>query len=153
MAQVIALYIAERAGSPMLERQQIELQAGKGIVGDRYYSGTGTFSEKLAGLPDKEITLIATEQVEAFNKEQGHAFTPAEFRRNIITAGIDLNTLEGRIFTVGDVKLEGMRLCEPCAHLASLLSKDLLPAMVNKCGLRARIVTEGTINTNDCIQQ
>jgi hypothetical protein len=71
MSSVVEIYIAEQAGTPMLKRQEVQLEKGKGIIGDRYANDCGTFSEKLAGLPDKEITLIESEMVTAFNSEQG----------------------------------------------------------------------------------
>ena len=151
MSCVVELYIAEQAGSPMLSREQIRLESGKGIVGDRYANNCGTFSEKLAGLPDKEVTLIESERVAAFNIEQGFAYKPADFRRNLVTEGVDLNELVGKEFTIGDVRLKGIRLCEPCAHLAGVLTEDILPGLVHKAGLRAQIVVDGVIRKNDSV--
>jgi MOSC domain-containing protein YiiM len=152
MSKVVALYISESASVPMLETQQVELEAGKGVVGDRYYSGKGTFSEKLAGLPDVELTLIESEEVDLFNKEYGHSFSAGDFRRNIVTEGVRLNDLEGKEFQIGDVRLRGVRLCEPCAHLAGILTSDIMPAMVHKTGLRAQIVSGGAVTVGEAVQ-
>ena len=151
MSSVVEIYIAEQAGSPMLEREQIQLERNKGIIGDRYASDCGTFSEKLAGLPDKEITLIESEMVAAFNSEQGFDYNPADFRRNLVTEGVRLNELVGKEFSVGDIRLKGIRLCEPCAHLAGVLTKEILPALVHKAGLRVQIIEDGTIRKNDSV--
>lgn len=152
MSKVVSLYISESGSAPMIEKNQVELEAGKGVVGDRYYNGKGTFSEKLAGLPDVELTLIESEEVELFNKEHGHSFSAGDFRRNIVTEGVRLNDLEGKEFQIGDVRLRGVRLCEPCAHLAGLLTQDIMPALVHKTGLRAQIVSGGTVNVGDEVQ-
>lgn len=149
MSKVVEIYIAEQAGSPMLEREQVQLQQSKGIIGDRYANNRGTFSEKLAGLPDKEITLIESEEVVAFNLEQGFNYKAADFRRNLVTEGVRLNPLVGKEFTVGAVRLKGIRLCEPCSHLAGVLTENILPALVHKAGLRAQIITDGIIRAND----
>lgn len=128
-----------------------ELVAGKGIVGDRYYNETGTFSKKLAGLPDKELTLIESEEIDAFNQEFNFNLTYGDFRRNIVTAGVKLNELEGKDFMIGNVRLRGVRSCEPCAHLANLLVPDIMPSLVHKAGLRAQIITSGSVSTGDSL--
>ena len=151
MSKVLAIFIAECANSPMQSVDSAHLEAGKGVVGDRYYSESGTFSEKLAGLPDKEITLIEAEQVDHFNRECGFAFRYSDFRRNVVTAGVRLNELEGKEFSVGGVRLKGVRLCEPCAHLASVLVPEILPAMAHRAGLRAQILSDGRIQTGALI--
>ena len=133
----------------MLKMDQVELVAGKGIIGDRYYSETGTFSEKLAGLPDKELTLIESEEIENFNKEFKISFTFGDFRRNIVTHEIRLNELEGQEFMLGKVRLRGIRLCEPCAHLANILVPEIMPSLVHKTGLRAQIISNGVIMVGD----
>ena len=151
MSSIVEIYIAEQAGSPMLAREQIKLERNKGIIGDRYANNCGTFSEKLAGLPDKEITLIESERIAAFNHDQGLQYQAADFRRNLVTQGVRLNELVGKEFCIGDVRLKGIRLCEPCAHLAGVLTKEILPALVHKAGLRAQIIEDGVIKKNDSV--
>lgn len=131
--------------------QQAALEQGKGIVGDRYYLGLGTFSEKLAGLVDAELTLIESEMIEDFNKQQGFQYQGHEFRRNLVTEGVRLNELVGKEFTIGSVRLKGVRLCEPCAYLAGILSPEIIPALVHKAGLRAQIIDGGDIRSNDAV--
>ena len=62
-----------------------------------------------------------------------------------------LNDLVGRRFQVGDVTLEGTRLCEPCAYLEALISKAVLEPLVHRAGLRARIIEGGEIGVGDAI--
>ena len=126
-----------------------ELISGQGVVGDRYLNGTGTFSKKLAGLPDVELTLIESEEIDSFNVQFNYQFGYGEFRRNIVTTGVRLNDFEGKEFTVGNVRLKGIRLCEPCAHLANILTQDIMPELVHRTGLRAQILTSGTIKVGD----
>jgi MOSC domain-containing protein YiiM len=139
------------AGAKMKSVPEAELQVGKGIIGDRYFHGKGTFSERLSGMPDVEITLIEKEEVDAFNAKAGTEFSPEDFRRNLVTTGVCLNDLVGREFTVGSVSLKGIRLCEPCAHLAGILGNDIMQHMVHKAGLRAQVVVSGTIKVNDIV--
>ena len=120
-------------------------------MGDRYYLETGTFSEQLAGKPDRELTLIESEQIDRFNAEQGFSFSYGDFRRNIVTQGVNLNDLAGKEFTLGSARLRGIRLCEPCAHLAQLLTPDIMPALVHKSGLRAQILSDGEVCAGDAL--
>lgn len=102
--------------------------------------------------PGKELTLIAREALEYLLKEHGIDLKPNETRRNVLTSGIDLNQLVGREFTIGSVRAKGVRLCEPCCDLVSYTGKQVLPALVHRGGLRAGILTEGTIRTGDAIR-
>lgn len=149
MSNIKGIFIAESSQSPMVSVPSVELVAGKGVVGDRYFSGNGTFSKKLAGLPDVELTLIESEEIDSFNSKLNYQFGYGEFRRNIVTVGVRLNDLEGKEFTVGNVRLKGVRLCEPCAHLAGILTKDIMPELVHRTGLRAQIIKGGIIEVSD----
>lgn len=150
-SSVKAVYIAESGGAPMREIAHAELVVGRGIAGDRYFSDSGTFSVKLKDLPDSELTLIESEQVDQFNAGHGTRLDYGAFRRNIITAGVRLEDFIGREFTIGDVRLRGIRLCEPCAHLAQLLGPEVLRDMVHRAGLRAAILTPGVVSAGDMI--
>jgi len=151
MGTVKSIYIGLDAAQPLHSVEIAELVSGKGIVGDRYYNESGTFSARLAGNPSREVTLIERENIEDFNSNHNHEFTEADFRRNIVTSGIRLNDLVGKQFSLGSVLLEGLRLCEPCTHLQSLMSDDVLPGLVGKGGLRAAVLKSGKIIIGDTV--
>lgn len=145
------IFMTADAGAPLVAVDEAMLEAGRGLVGDRYYRGSGTFSEKLKGLADSELTLIESEEIDSFNRETGLSLGHGAFRRNLITTGVRLNGLVGRQFRIGESLLEGIRLCEPCAYLAKTVAKQVLPGLVQKAGLRARIVEGGTVRAGDSI--
>ena len=147
---VIGLYVAERAGAPLRSLDQAELVAGRGVVGDRYFSGAGKFSPAQPD-PDHELTLIEIEEIDRFNAATGLALAPGAFRRNVITQGVALNALVGVDFSLGALVVRGVRLCEPCAYLADLVDREVLPRMVHKAGLRAGIVRGGALHVGDAI--
>jgi MOSC domain-containing protein len=149
--KVEVILLAEKAGEPMSEHDLAELQAGKGIIGDRYYSSQGTFSEALADAADFQVTLIEQEEIDFFNQKTGFKYSGKDFRRNIVTSGIRLNDFEGKEFSIGNVKLRGVRLCEPCAYLSDLLGPEVLQHMVHKAGLRAQVLVDGKIRASDSI--
>jgi MOSC domain-containing protein YiiM len=149
MGHIKSIFIAKSSESPMTSLTTAELIAGKGLVGDRYYKGTGTFSKQLAGLPDVELTLIESEEIDSFNKKLNYSFEYSQYRRNIVTVGFRLNELVDKEFSIGNIRLKGIRLCEPCAHLANILTKDIMPELVHRTGLRAQILTTGTIEVGE----
>jgi MOSC domain-containing protein YiiM len=134
----------------MESKSRVRAVPGKGLEGDRYFQGVGTFSPATPK-PDYELTFIEQENVEAFVAETGLAFTAADTRRNVVTLGIRLNDLVGQEFRIGAVRIRGIRLCEPCSYLAKRSFPDVLKGLVHKGGLRAQILSEGNIGVGDKI--
>jgi GrpB-like predicted nucleotidyltransferase (UPF0157 family)/MOSC domain-containing protein YiiM len=142
------IYIGTEATLPMTERWEVVALDGKGLEGDRYAEGRGTFSNKPA--TGQHVTLVEAEAIEAVAKERD--IKPDVTRRNIVTRGVPLNHLVGAEFQVGEVVLRGMRLCEPCSHLGRLAGDDdLKTAFLHRGGLRAEIVRGGRIKVKDPI--
>src|SRR5579862_7404673 len=114
--RLVAIYVAPVGGAPMEARDRIEALTGVGLRDDRYATGTGTYSK--TGRDPRDVTLIEREAVEAARTEDGGiALREDETRRNLVTEGVALNHLVGRIFRVGDVRMRGIRLAEPCTYL------------------------------------
>ena len=148
MSFVAEILIAESPDSPMSSRAEVRAIPGRGIEGDRYFTGLGTFSPH-PQKPDFEITLIEREKIDTFARETGLPFTACQARRNLVTEGVDLNSLAGKEFLVGEVRLRGIRLCEPCSYLGQTTFPETLKGLVHKAGLRAQIVSEGIIRVRD----
>ena len=144
---VAGIYVASDAGGPLIAVDQVRAVPGKGLVGDRYFSGMGTFSAKTKS--GREITLIERESIDAIARESDIQIDPGETRRNIVTEGVALNHLVERKFKLGEVEIWGERLCEPCTHLENLTVKGVREALVHRGGLRGRILTEGVIKAGD----
>jgi len=148
---VFEIYIGAEPCGPLRSVREITLETGRGIVGDRYYAGSGTFSERFMGTHDNEVTLIEAEVIDRFNASNGRSLGYGECRRNIVTRDIRLNDLVDQTFRIGQVTLQGIRLCEPCQHLAELTTPQILSDMVHRAGLRAQIITDGRIVVEDSI--
>jgi hypothetical protein len=151
MGRVTLILLSPSPASPMQAVGEAHAVPGRGLEGDRYYEGCGTFSPE-AQKPDYELTLIETEKIEDFARESGLPFTASEARRNIVTSRVDLNALAGREFSIGNVRVRGIRLCEPCNYLAKISWPEALPGLVHKGGLRAQILTDGVIRCGDEIR-
>src|SRR5919201_2628474 len=110
-----AIYVASQAEKPLVEVAEVRAVRGRGLEGDRYYFAAGTYSNRPGG--GRDVTLIEAEALEALRTDLGIELGPGDSRRNVVTRGVPLNHLVGQRFRVGEVLLEGIRLCEPCAHL------------------------------------
>ena len=148
VGSVVSIHIAKVGAAPMISVPEVQAIAGKGLEGDRYFDGTGTFSLKVD--PAHEITLIEAEAIEAIQMEAGLQVAAIQSRRNVVTQNVPLNHLVGREFTVGKVILRGIRLCEPCGHMEKLAGKQgIRSALVHRGGLRAQILSSGVIRVGD----
>ena len=134
--------VAPAAGEAMQLPTSVGAIAGSGLEGDRHVEGRGTFPSGVAG---SALTLIQTEVCQSFDPP----LTPDEHRRNLVTRGIDLGSLVGHDFTIGQVRCRGMRLCEPCTVIDRYASRPLLRPLVHRGGLRADILTDGRISVGD----
>ena len=147
---VISINIAPEAEAPMQSISEVRAVPGQGLEGDRYFDHKGTFSKPQ---PDRELTLIEAEAIEALRSEFQVDFGLSASRRNIVTRGVPLNHLVDKEFWIGNVKARGLRLCEPCSHLQRLSHPKVLPGLVHRGGLRAQILTEGMIRVGEIVKE
>jgi hypothetical protein len=141
---VAGLAVADEAEAPMRLVDRAQALAGRGLDGDRYAVGAGTFSPRAETRPGYDLTLIAAEVLDEL-AAAGSALDFAGSRRNVLTRGIDLTALIGRTFRIGDVLCEGRRQCEPCSHLERLSGPDVLRPLIHKGGLRVDVRSDGEI--------
>ena len=146
---VVSIHISPRAADTMKSVPEVRAVSGRGLEGDRYHDRTGTYSN--SGGPHRELTLIEEEAVDALRRDYEIELNDGESRRNIVTRGVALNHLVGREFRVGEVTARGLRLCEPCGHLEQMTGRRVRAGLVHRGGLRAEILTTGTIRIGDPI--
>ena len=141
--QLAGIFVASQKGKDLQPIAKAAAVAGRGLVGDRYYLKEGTYSAKDG--PDREVTLIEAEALEGLAREYQIELQPHQTRRNLLTLGVPLNHLVGKTFTIGNVVLRGIRLCEPCGHLEKLTCKGVEKGLIHRGGLRAQIITDGVL--------
>ncbi|MCI5106955.1 MAG: hypothetical protein MRY76_09605 [Pseudomonadales bacterium] len=146
MARVEQIFIAEQVRGPVKELQDAYLEAGMGIRGDRYWQAAqaAIACGETAGI--NQVTLIDKGRLDEFLAEHDSDLGYGEFRRSIITSGIELNDLVDKSFMVGDARLRGTELCEPCAWLKQNVHEAVLPDLVHKAGLRAIVESSASIS-------
>lgn len=144
------VHVAPESGAPVERRESVEAVADRGLRGDRYFDGDGTFSD---GSPDRAVTLIEAETVEAVERDYDVSLAPGEHRRNVTVRSVPLDHLVGERFRVGDAICEGVELCEPCSYLERTLERrGVAEALVHRGGLRGRVVESGTIAVGDPVE-
>ena len=142
MSQVLKIGITKNNNQKIQEVTNIKVLANQGVVGDRHFK---EFND-----PFSQITLIESENIDFYNIKFGLNIPYVDFRRNIVTKGIQLNSLIGKKIKIGNVKLEGIDLCRPCRHLNEILNQNnIIKEFLRKGGLRCQILTSSSINVGD----
>ncbi|WP_193211502.1 MOSC domain-containing protein [Luteolibacter marinus] len=128
---------------PVEEHDSVELVAGKGIPGDRFFGWKDDYKG--------QVTLIDREVIEAVREHAGNPDLPASaFRRNVVTSGIELNRLVGRAFRLGDTLLEGTQKCAPCYWMDEACGKPGTEKLMHdRGGLRCKILTGGRLGLGE----
>ena len=145
MSKVLKLGITDNNNKRIIEVKSIDVLANKGIVGDRHFNEYND--------PYCQLSLIESENIDYYNTKYGLNIPYTDFRRNVITKGIDLNNLIGKKLQIGNVKVEGIDLCRPCKHLTEMLNQEnILKEFLRKGGLRCQILTSSSISIGDKIK-
>lgn len=118
MARVSGLFVAEASMKPMVSKDAVDLVAGKGISGDRYAEGLGTYQPFKE--PGRQLTLISADTIEELTVGKLHAPSVANLRRNVVLRGISAAELESYIgmeVRLGkECRVFVHRLCVPCKY-------------------------------------
>jgi len=145
MSKVIRLGIAKNSNQQIQEVKKIELLSGKGAVGDRHFHENNDVRS--------QVTLIESENIDYYNNKFKTDYSYIDFRRNVVTKGIQLNNLVGKKLLIGNVEVQGHDLCRPCKHLEETLKgQDIIKEFLRRGGLRCEILNSGIVNIEDEIK-
>lgn len=126
--------------TPMIEVAEVNCVSGKGLVGDRFFDWKDDYKG--------QITFFEHEQYERLcEKLSVMSVPPSALRRNVITKGMDLNTLIGTEFEVQGVRFLGTQECSPCYWMNQAFAEGAEDALKGHGGLRAKILSDGTLHT------
>ena len=145
MPEIIKIGLSKNHNQEIIEVTEIDLVAGKGIVGDRHFKD---FND-----PYNQLSIIEGENIDEYNFKNKLNIPLLKFRRNIVTKGIRLNELVQKRIKIGSVKLEVIDLCRPCRHLSEELKRnDIIKEFLRKGGVRCQIINDGKISIGDQIK-
>ncbi len=110
-----------------------------GLVGDHHGA---------AG--DRQVTLVQAEALAFVASLLGRDVAPEHLRRNVLIAGVNLNSLRQRAFRIGpDVVLEWTGLCHPCSRMEETLGRGAFQALRGYGGITARVRQGGRVRRGD----
>ena len=127
---------------PIEERSTLELVAGSGIVDDRFFDFEKDYKGQISFFDWATYEKVVAE-FEVENLE------PTVFRRNVLVEGVDLNSLIGKRFTINGMEFTGSCGCKPCFWMDEAVAEGAEKFLKGRGGLRARIVSGGTLATGD----
>ena len=121
---------------PTVEVDAVECVAGHGLRGDRFFG----YRTDYRG----QVTFFAEENFAALCRElELRDASPGALRRNVVTAGADLNAWIGRRFTLQGVVFEGVEECRPCHWMDGALGPGAAAWLRSRGGLRCRVLSDG----------
>ena len=143
--KVFKIGISKKNGEKINEINEIEVLFGKGIMGDRHFHDSNNHKG--------QITLIEKENIDYYNNKYKTEISYIDFRRNIVTEGVELNNLIKKEIKIGTVKIFPYELCRPCLHLEQMVNgKDIIKEFIRRGGLRCKVLISGKIKIGDKIR-
>lgn len=140
--RVELITIRPQRGAMPQEQEQVQAVATKGLAGDHYKATNGK----------RSVTLIQKEHIEAVASMMGkEAIDPKLLRRNIVVSGINLHSLKGKKFRIGEALLEHTGPCAPCSRMEENLGHGGYNAMRNHGGICCRVLESGAISLGDAL--
>ena len=147
---VEGIFLAPEAGAQMKGVEAATALEGCGLEGDRYCAGTGHWSRFGRVC---EVTFIAAEDLDELERETGVSVKKGEHRRNVVTRGISLKTLQrGQRFRVGEVAFEYRGPRSVCRYIERLTEPGMTQALKGRGGICARVIENGTVRVSDEIE-
>jgi len=146
-----AIIIGE-AKKPLHYVKEAHVVAGRGIKGDRYYKGSGSFNRPPLDQSVREITLIDYDTLVEVNNRLSSQLDFLDLRRNLVIKNLDINLLKKKNFTIGHATFQIQRYAPPCRYLSRLLEVDMMKGLKYIGGYRAKIISSGKIKLADILK-
>jgi len=146
-----AIIIGE-AKNPLHYVTEAQTVKGRGIVGDRYYKGTGSFNRPPLDQKVREITLLDYDTLEIVNKRLSSKLDFLDLRRNLVIKNFDITLIGEKNFTIGSSTFQIQRYAPPCRYLSRVLDEDIMRGLKYLGGYRMKIITSGKIKLADILK-
>ncbi|WP_344778721.1 MOSC domain-containing protein [Nocardioides panacisoli] len=134
--------MAKASRLPMQEKQAVEVEAGKGIVGDRYH-----------GTRHRHVTVQSRERLAEAAAVFGADVPEGLTRRNVTISHGDVPREPGARLRIGDVLLEAVRVSAPCKLLVDTIGRGAQEALRRRAGTVFRVLEGGTIAVGDTVRR
>ena len=137
---VVAIHLAKASRLPMRAVERVRVEAGKGLVGDRYH-----------GTRHRHVTVQSLEELREAEARHGGAIDPGLTRRNVTLSHGRLERTPGHRFRLGPVLLEVVRDAAPCKLLEDALGRDVRKALSRRAGVVCRALEGGELSLGDAV--
>ncbi|MFK7897759.1 MAG: MOSC domain-containing protein [Myxococcota bacterium] len=134
-AVVVAIHIAPGSRLPMKAVARVEVETGRGIVGDRYH-----------GTRHRHVTVQSLDELKQAEEQHGGPIDPGLTRRNVTLSAGEIPRKPNHRWRVGEVLLEVVRDAAPCKLLEDTLGRDVKRALHRKAGVVCRVIEGGTLS-------
>ena len=138
---VTAIHIAPASRLPMRAVESVQVEAGLGIVGDRYH-----------GTKHRHVTVQSQIGLDAATEDLGSPVEPGGTRRNITISHGDVPTTPGERLRIGGVDLEVVRVAAPCKLLDDGIGAGARTALRGRAGSVCRARSSGSIAVADPVR-
>ena len=143
------IIIGSEAKKPLHYVKTINAIEGKGLEGDRYFYGRGTFNKPQLSQNVREISILDYDALEACNSRIDETLDFLDLRRNLVIKNFDVESIGDKVFSIGSAKFRIVRTCPPCRYLSRLLDADMMTGLKYIGGYRASIVQSGMLTVGD----
>ena len=137
-ARVVAIHLAKASRLPMRAVDRVEVEAGRGLVGDRYH-----------GTRHRHVTIQAAGELAEAARRHGGPIDPGATRRNVTIDADHVPRSPGHRWRIGEIELEVVRDAAPCKLLEDALGRDARLALSRRAGVVCRVRTSGTLRVGD----
>jgi len=138
--------VRPQSRSQMIELDAVEARLEAGLTGDHACPGVRNA---------RQVTLMQWEHLAVINSLMGRPedkpVLPNDLRRNLVISGINLFSLKGRRFRIGQAIFETTGWCQPCARLENNLGPGTFQAVRGHGGITARVLQSGIIRLDDTV--
>lgn len=138
MPEIVAIHIAKASRLPMRALERVEVEAGKGLVGDRYH-----------GTRHRHVTIQSLEELAEAERRHAGPIDPGLTRRNITLSCGAIPRKPGHRWSIGAIDLEVVRDAAPCKLLEDTLGRDARLALSRRAGVVCRVLGSGELRIGD----
>lgn len=138
LSRVVALHVAKGSRLPMRAVDRVDVEAGRGLVGDRYH-----------GSRHRHVTIQSLEELAEAERRHGAPIAPGLTRRNVTISAGAIPRKPGHRWSVGPIELEVVRDAAPCKLLEDALGRDARLALSRRAGVVCRVLTSGPLVVGD----
>jgi MOSC domain-containing protein YiiM len=136
-----SIHVAKATRLPMRAVDRVTVEAGRGIVGDRYH-----------GTRHRHVTVQSATALAAAARAYGAPVPASLTRRNLTIDEGDVPRDPGARIRIGPVLLEVVRVAAPCKLLDDTIGRGAQEALRRRAGSVCRVLEGGEIAVGDAVE-